>query len=72
MKRSLINEIIGDAERFIGDCRFYLPPFASWTIEEWRRRGQDVAQIAEYNLGWDITDFGLGNFQKDGLTLLSH
>jgi D-lyxose ketol-isomerase len=71
MKRSLINEIIREAEEFSRACRFHLPPFAYWSIEEWQHRVQDVAQIVERGLGWDITDFGLGNFQEHGLTLFT-
>ena len=71
MKRSLINAIIGQAEAFIQACGFRLPPFAYWDIEAWQSYTQDVTQLIERGLGWDITDFGLGNFQERGLTLFT-
>lgn len=71
MKRSEINEIIGDAEEFAQIRRFHLPPFAHWGVEAWQRRAAEVGQIVERGLGWDITDFGLGNFRERGLTLFT-
>ncbi len=71
MKRSEINEIISDAEEFARIRRFHLPPFAYWGVEMWQRRAAEVGQIVERGLGWDITDFGLGNFRERGLTLFT-
>ncbi len=71
MKRSIINKIISDAEEFAKIRRFHLPPFAYWGVDEWQRRAPDVGQIVERGLGWDITDFGLGNFRERGLTLFT-
>ena len=50
---------------------FPLPPFAYWGVEMWQRRAAEVGQIVERGLGWDITDFGLGNFRERGLTLFT-
>ncbi len=71
MKRSEINDIIRDADAFIRDCHFYLPPFANWTVTDWLAKGAEVSEIAEHGLGWDITDFGLGDFRSKGLTLFT-
>ncbi len=67
MKRSEINAIMGDANEFLAQHQFYLPPFAYWRPEEWARRGEEVREIVERRLGWDITDFGLADFAKIGL-----
>ncbi len=71
MKRSEINAIMQSAEAFIRERGFYLPPFAYWTPEEWRSKGPEAREIARNNLGWDITDFGSGDFKKVGLFLFT-
>ncbi|MFN2160007.1 MAG: D-lyxose/D-mannose family sugar isomerase [Anaerolineales bacterium] len=71
MKRSEINRIIESGKAFAQECRFFLPPFASWTEQEWLSRGPEAEQIVEYSLGWDVTDFGRGNFRKYGLLLFT-
>lgn len=71
MKRSEINAIIRDAHAFIEAHRFHLPPFAYWTPDTWRAKGPDVREIVERRLGWDITDFGQGNYAARGLFLFT-
>lgn len=71
MKRSEINAIIRDADAFIRSQGFHLPPFAHWTPGEWANKGPEVAEIVEHGLGWDITDFGSGDYAKVGLFLFT-
>lgn len=71
MKRSEINNIIKAAEQFSLSRYFYLPPFGYWSIDDWINHRKDVQLICQHRLGWDITDFGLGNFNKNGLTLFT-
>lgn len=71
MKRSEINAIMRSADQFIRERGFYLPPFAYWSAEEWSRKGPEAAEIAENQMGWDITDFGSGDFNKVGLFLFT-
>jgi D-lyxose ketol-isomerase len=71
MNRSEINSIMRRADAFIHQRGFYLPPFAYWTPEDWSTKGQEVNEIAINQLGWDITDFGLGDFNKQGLFLFT-
>jgi len=71
MKRSEINSIMADALRFLDRMNFRLPPFASWTPEDWKGRGEECREIAEHQLGWDITDFGGGDFSRVGLFLFT-
>ena len=71
MKRSEINEIMRDADRFIRSQGFYLPPFAYWSPEDWASKGPDVREIVDNKLGWDITDFGQGDFRNKGLFLFT-
>ena len=71
MKRSEINQIMHSADAFIRQQGFYLPPFAYWSPEDWRKKGPEVREIVENHLGWDITDFGQGDFKKFGLFLFT-
>jgi len=68
MKRSEINSIIIEAIDFIKRQKFYLPKFAYWSIEEWKMKGKEIQEILDVQLGWDITDYGSGDFYKMGLT----
>ena len=71
MKRSEINQIMRSDDEFIRSHGFYLPLFAYWTPEDWAAKGPEVSEIVENNLGWDITDFGSADFQKNGLFLFT-
>ncbi len=71
MKRSEINAIMRSADEFIRERGFYLPPFAHWAPAEWQQKGPEAAEIAENQLGWDITDFGSGDFERTGLFLFT-
>jgi D-lyxose ketol-isomerase len=71
MKRSRINQIIRDANAFLRSLYFRLPPFAYWTPDEWRDKGPEVREIVDCQMGWDITDFGSGDFDKVGLFLFT-
>jgi hypothetical protein len=71
LKRSQINQIIREAKLFLGERQFYLPPFAYWTPEEWQNKGPEVSEIVRNQLGWDITDFGSGQFRECGLFLFT-
>ena len=71
MKRSEINASIREMEAMINDCRFCLPPFCHFTPEEWEDKGHEYDEIRDNMLGWDITDYGLGNFDKIGFSLIT-
>jgi D-lyxose ketol-isomerase len=71
MKRSEINAIMQKADDFIRSRGFYLPPFAYWTPQVWMKKGAEVSEIVDNKLGWDITDFGSGDFNKIGLFLFT-
>ncbi len=69
MKRSEINAIMGNATGFLRENRFFLPPFAFWSPGDWRER--DTSEIVAQQLGWDITDFGSGDFARIGLLIFA-
>ena len=71
MKRSEINQILRDAEAFMREQQFYLPPFAFWRPAQWQNKGHDCDEIRDMMLGWDITDFGSGRFYQVGLLLFT-
>lgn len=71
MKRSEINAIIKDFEALMKEYRFALPPFLSFTPEEWAERGHEYDEIRDNALGWDVTDYGEGHFDTLGLSLIT-
>lgn len=71
MKRSEINSIMKESLEFLKEMNFLLPPFAHWTPEEWKSKGPECKEIIDQQLGWDITDFGQGDFNKIGLFLFT-
>jgi D-lyxose ketol-isomerase len=71
LKRSEINEIIADAENFLASMKFSLPGWAFWGSGEWKGKYESVHEIVDNMLGWDITDFGGGNYRKRGLFLFT-
>lgn len=71
MKRSEINAALREMEAFIAKCGFVLPPFCSFTPEDWWQKGHDYDEIRDNRLGWDITDYGLGDFGRIGFSLIT-
>ena len=66
MKRSEINRALRELEAMCEKYRCYLPPFCRFTPDEWKTKGHEYDEVRECMLGWDITDYGLGNFDKIG------
>jgi D-lyxose ketol-isomerase len=71
MKRSEINQIIHQAEQFVGAQGFHLPRFAHWNTTDWHDKGPEIDEITENKLGWDVTDFGLGDYANKGVLLFT-
>ncbi|MEM9496405.1 MAG: D-lyxose/D-mannose family sugar isomerase [Pseudomonadota bacterium] len=71
MKRSRINQIMAEADEMIRHHGFTLPPFAYWTPDEFRARRASAARIIDARMGWDITDYGQGDFDGLGLFLFT-
>jgi D-lyxose ketol-isomerase len=71
MKRSRINALIDEAVDFYRSHQFNLPAWALWTPADWKKHAQSCQEIFTYMLGWDITDFGSGDFDTRGLILFT-
>ena len=71
MKRSEINNIISESIDFFDRHQFKLPPWAYWSSKAWKGTRNSCEEIIENNLGWDITDFGAGDFAAKGLVLFT-
>ena len=48
-----------------------IPPFCHFTPEEWKTKNHEYDEIRDNQLGWDITDCGLENYDKIGFSLIT-
>lgn len=71
MKRSRINDIIAQSDDMMRSFGFVLPPWAYWTPDEFKARAGEAAAVIEARNGWDITDYGAGDYDKMGLFLFT-
>lgn len=71
MKRSEVNSIIERAKEFFSEHHFLLPEWAFWSPEDWKGTYKTCYEIVDNKLGWDITDFGSGDFERTGLSLFT-
>ena len=71
MKRSTINDILAAADDFIRSFGYVLPPFAYLSSSEMKARASDLSGVIDARLGWDITDYGKGDFDNLGLFLFT-
>lgn len=71
MKRSEINQLILSSIEFFNQMNFKLPPWAYWTPEDWKGKYDSCSEIVDNMLGWDLTDFGSGDFHRRGLILFT-
>lgn len=67
MKRSEINAHIEEAIHYLEKNNFYLPKYACWPVSEWQYKDKGIQEIIERQLGWDVSDYGRGDFTKIGL-----
>lgn len=67
MKRSEINHHLRQSLQFFETMKVHLPAWGYWKPADWKGKSDTVAEIVTHGLGWDITDFGSGDFAKTGL-----
>lgn len=71
MKRSDINKNI---QYIIDKTQLFnipLPPFAFYTLNDWKNLKKDECELVDTMLGWGITDFGKGDYNKYGLGIFT-
>ena len=71
MKRSKINKALKEMEAMCQKLSFPLPPFCHFTPEQWQQTGREYDEVRDCMLGWDITDFGQGDYDKIGAGLIT-
>jgi len=71
MKRSEINNSIKKMEALLSKHSFLLPGFCYWPPNDWQDKGAEYNEIRDNMLGWDVTDYGMGNFAELGLVLVT-
>ena len=71
MKRSEINKALKELEAMCARHSFCLPPFCHFTPEQWLELGHEYDEVRDCMLGWDITDYGKGDFDRFGFSLIT-
>ena len=71
MKRSEINRALREMEAMCQRQGWRLPPFCGFTPAEWLGKGREYDEVRDCMLGWDITDYGLGDFERIGFSLIT-
>jgi hypothetical protein len=69
--RSEVNAILRSAIACCHEMGFRLPAFAYWSPLRWKQAGHEYDEIRRNRLGWDVTDFGKGDFARIGLALFT-
>ena len=69
MKRSEINAAIVEAKDMIDKYSWVLPKWGYWSKKEYDKNPTLKKYLKEHQMGWDVTDFGKGEFSKKGITL---
>lgn len=55
-KRSELNSYIVEVEKVFEKHGVLLPPFAKWTVDDWKAKGHEYDEIRDNCIGWDIWD----------------
>ena len=69
MKRSEINKAIVNAKKMMEEYLWVLPQWGYWSKAEYLEQPITSNYLKEHQMGWDVTDFGKGKFEKKGITL---
>jgi len=71
LKHSEINKALKELEAMCEKYCRKLPPFCHFTPERWQDIGHEYDEVRDCMLGWDITDYGMGDFDKIGFSLIT-
>ena len=69
MKRSEINQAIKFAKEMMEKFSWTLPHWGYWSNEDYQNKTNLKKYLNKHQMGWDVTDFGKGNFNEQGITL---
>ena len=69
MKRSEINKAIQTAKEMMEKYSWTLPHWAYWSKSEYEKKSELREYLNNHQMGWDVTDFGKGIFNEQGITL---
>ncbi|MFS4580661.1 D-lyxose/D-mannose family sugar isomerase [Phaeobacter sp. C3_T13_0] len=69
MKRSEINDTIKRAKLLLEAHRWSLPDWAHWSAADYEANKDLAVWLNRHQMGWDVTDFGSGDFTRRGLGL---
>ena len=69
MKRSEINKAIVNAKKMMEEYLWVLPQWGYWSKAEYLEKPITSKYLKEHQMGWDVTDFGKGVFNEQGITL---
>ena len=69
MKRSAVNQAIAWAKDYLQKNNIHLPEYAYWPLETWKANVDKLDTVRKVMLGWDITDYGLDDFEHIGAVL---
>ena len=69
MKRSVINRAMQWADTYLRANNIHLPEYAYWPLETWKDNASRLETIRKVMLGWDVTDFGMDDFDHIGAVL---
>jgi D-lyxose ketol-isomerase len=71
MKRSQINAAIDAGRTVLARIGFALPGFSTWDLDTWKSMKPEISEIVKTGMGWDVTDFGSGDFTNTGATIFT-
>ena len=69
MKRSEINQAIIEARKMMENYSWVLPQWGYWSKEDYINEPSVSKYLKDHQMGWDVTDFGKGLFNEQGITL---
>jgi D-lyxose ketol-isomerase len=70
MKRSQVNALLREAEGLFAAAGLVLPAWARWSPAAWASHPDAATYCHRRQMGWDVTDFGAGDFARKGLVLI--
>lgn len=70
MRRSEVEWAIHWAKGLLKKENFSIPDFGYWIKEDFEK-AENTGRIKELMLGWDVTDYGMGDFKKIGSILFT-